>query len=112
MSLGSCLTSNFWESSLVFNPGKGIHALNTLKGTPDEYLIGTVDQEMECACGDLDQIRFRMPANTSVQHKRENRPGFDELEDEFSFVEDPLFPLAVMFKTPEKIMEDPNAQNM
>lgn len=104
-----------FSRTIVFNPSRGVHALNTLQGTPEEYLIGTVDQEMHGHRGDTNEMRFRMPVNTAVQHKRTNdKQGriFAELEEKFSLMEDPLEPVKFMFQKPKEFNENPSAVAM
>ena len=89
--------------------------MNTLHGTPEEYLIGTVDQEMSGHRGDTNEMRFRMPVNTAVQHRRpdnENGKIFGELEEKFSLMEDPFEPVKFMFEKPKECKNNPAAQAM
>jgi hypothetical protein len=55
---------------------------------------------------------MNMPSNTAVQHTRNNRILLDKLEKGISDAENPHKPCKIMFKKPEEMEKDPDAQNI
>ena len=54
--------------------------------------------------------RMKMPSNTAVQHALKDKPIHQQLQEGIADAEDPTMPTITMFRKPQDMHKDPNAQ--